>query len=626
MEKVKLRISQYLAGGNILEDLFLSYTVSFLAIIDYSFYRQIKGIPFIELRPSITENYIKFLIPFLLLGLFLYIFFCVVIKRSDLLDLILLCGGVISALLIAGFSPQSFSFCLILFIFMGLLTYYFYGYKGRNPFGFEKSAGWILGAFVVIYLIVVTIFCVLQHRIFKSYDLDLGYFDQVFYSLSKTLKPTFTLFGHAINHFKNNHFSPILYLLLPGYLLYQSAEYLIFIQAVFIGLAVIPLYKLGTVYHLEKKTILFLCISFLLQPGILGGLFYDFHEYALLPFFIFWLLYFVEIRKKGGILVFLLLTLMIKEDAVIYVIAIGLFELVRKNGSKKNALILIFSSIIYFLLVSNLILDTTFFHNRYDNLINDESNGSYFDILKVFFTNPLYLFTQCFTSDKLIFSGMILLPLSLIPLTGLFHISEAFLFLPMIAINLLPSWQAQYSINFQYNFGTIPLFIFICIRFLSSIQNIRKRNMLAALVLVSTLIFSTSFHSEKYSFAVIYKEKQPEFQAIHQSMQKIPETASVSAASHFVPHLSERDEIYTFGVKNDTDYILVDLRGGGTYVGDTYNEVSYLSEIKRLLSEENYGVVDYWENWYALLEKDYTGELDEKVSDFLETGIEDLRE
>ena len=179
---------QYVYRRSYFEDLCISFIISFLVIIDYSFFRQFKGIPFAELRPLITENYLKFLTLFLVLGLFLYIFFCIVIKRTDLLDLILLCGGVISALLIAGFTPQSFSFCIILFVLTGLLTYYFYIYKGRNIFAVNKGTRWILGAFVVSYIIIVTIFCVLQHRIFKSYDLDLGYFDQVFLLIIKNFE------------------------------------------------------------------------------------------------------------------------------------------------------------------------------------------------------------------------------------------------------------------------------------------------------------------------------------------------------------------------------------------------------------------------------------------------------
>ena len=146
--------------------------------------------------------------------------------------------------------------------------------------------------------------------------------------------------------------------------------------------------------------------------------------------------------------------------------------------------------------------------------------------------------------------------------------------------------------------------------------------MSAALIIISTLIFTTSFHIEKSSFLTTYMKKYEDFQTINQSIQKIPETASVSATSHFVPHLSERDEIYTFGVKNDTDFIIVDLRDGA-FVGNTYDEVSYLSEIKRLLSEENYGIIDYLENWYALLEKGYSDDLDKKVVEFLESRIED---
>ena len=535
MKKLKRYLSQNLIQENLIPDLFLSYTVSFLTIICFSLYRQIVGINFIEIRSAITDNYLRFLLLFLFLGLFLFLFFCVFLKRSDLLDIFLIYGGVISSILIAGFSSKSFSICIILYLIMGILAYYFFIYRSRNLLVIKRRSGLILGVITFCYVVFVAILCVLKHRIFLSYDMDLGIFDQVFFSFTKTLKAMFTLYGDEINHMVDIHFSPILYLLLPGYKLFQSAEYLIIIQVIFIGLAIFPLYKLCLVYKLEEKAILFICISFLLQPGILGGLFYDFHEYALLPFLIFWLLYFLETRKTWGIIVFLLLILMTKEDLVIYVSAIGLFELLRRNGSKKIAFGLILFSIVYFLFISNFVLDTTFFHNRYSGLINSETDASYFDVIKVFFTNPLYLFSQCFSNEKLVFIGMVFLPLSLIPLVGLFHISEIFLFLPMIVINLLSSWQPQYSINYQYNFGTIPLFIFICIRFLSSIKDIRIKNMMVTLMLISAIIFSGSFHIDKLSYVTTYKEKQPEIQAISQSIKKIPEIASVTAASHFFP-------------------------------------------------------------------------------------------
>ncbi len=609
---------------NAVHDATVSFAISFLFIIDYSFYRHFMGFPFTELNLPITENYLKFIGLFILTGLLLFLSLGVFKNRSLILDSVLFYGGVLTSIVVAGLSPQSFTFCLILFLIMGTLSFYYYVYRGRISI-FQIDMIWILLFFLILYLLFFTIICIIRHRVYLSYDLDLGYFDQTFYSLSKTLKPIYTLYGTEINHFTNNHFSPILYLLLPGYLLFQSPEYLVSIQIFFVVLAVIPLYKLSAIYFQEKKIILLICISFLLQPGIIGGLFYDFHENALLPFFLFWLLFFIEKKSRSGILIFVLLTIMIKEDVVIYVIAIGLFELLRDKGSKKNAMMIVLVSIFYFFIISNFVLNTSFFYKRYDNLIVNPSDGSYFEIIKILFTNPLYLLSQCFTGEKMVFLGLILLPLCLIPCAGFLKISEIVLFLPMAAINLLPSWHAQYSIDFQYNFGTIPLFIFICIRFISKITNSRVKNMISSLIIISTLIFTISFHIDKLSYFSKYREKKFEIQALNEVLKKIPDDASVSAASHFYPHLSERKEIYPFGVKNDTDYVIVDLRGGGNYIGDVYNEISYLTEIKRLISEDDYGVVDYWDNWYLLINKGFSGDMDEIVVGNLAAGIKAIQ-
>ncbi len=624
IRKIKRRFSNYLSFGNPLVDLIVSFAVSFLVIIFYSFSRLPYGFSFTELHASVTAVYLKFLLFFLGCGLFLFFTFCIILRRSDWLDFVLLVAGIVLSVLIAGTFPQSFPLCLILFLLMAVLLNFYFIHRKRNLFNLSEKTPWLLAGFslAIVFLIVAIAF--LKHWTFFSYDLDLGYFDQVFYSMSKSLRPVYTIMGEQINHFQHNHFSPILYLLLPGYWIFSTPEYLILIQAVFVGLAVIPLYKLCAAHRLEKEVALFICIGFLLQPGILSGQFFDFHENALLPFFLFGLLYYLTIGKKAGIMIFFLLTLMIKEDVVVYLVAIGLFELLRSGGSKKTALLMIGASAVYFVLVSRFILDTSFFHNRYENLI--DSGGSYLDILKILFTNPLYLFTQSFTSEKVFFMGLVFLPLALLPLFGLLHLSEIPLFLPMIAINLLSSWWPQYSINFQYTFGTIPLFVFIAARFLSSLSKPSSRTMLAALMAVSGLIFSVSFHIEKYDdYVVRYRENQTELLAMQRALEKIPAEASVSAASHMVPHVSQRDEIYTFGLKNDTDFILLDLRGNGAYVGDTYEgEIPYLTAILDLMERQGYGAVDYFESWFLLLQRDSAGVQNEAAIDTLRYKIRKL--
>ena len=73
---------------------------------------------------------------------------------------------------------------------------------------------------------------------------------------------------------------------------------------------------------------------FLLYPTMRSGLFYDFHENKFLTPLLLWLLYFTEkeglsLKAKNLLIaVFTLLSLMVKEDAAIYVACIGLFMLV----------------------------------------------------------------------------------------------------------------------------------------------------------------------------------------------------------------------------------------------------------------------------------------------------------
>jgi uncharacterized membrane protein len=196
--------------------------------------------------------------------------------------------------------------------------------------------------------------------------------------------------------------------------------------------------------------------------------------------------------------------------------------------------------------------------------------------------------------------GWIFLPLALIPLSGLIHFSEIFLFLPMIFINLLPTFYGQYSINFQYNFGTIALFIRICIRRFSSIQKPQTRNWLTVLLLTSALIFSASFHISKTTYFSTYRDNLSEFQKMEQALKQIPEDAVVTASNHIYPHLSARDEIYSPGFHSGSDYFAIDLRGND-------NPTDFSGTKALITGNGGYRVVEFLPDWYLILERGVSG-------------------
>jgi predicted membrane protein DUF2079 len=80
----------------------------------------------------------------------------------------------------------------------------------------------------------------------------------------------------------------------------------------------------------------------------------------------------------------------------------------------------------------------------------------------------------------------------------------------------------------------------------------------------------------------------------------IPPTASVSAQTRLVPHLSQRLNIYMFPYADDrATYILLDL------TGDRYpyfNAQAYTSEVQKVLQSGNYGILAA-QDGYLLLER-----------------------
>ena len=45
-----------------------------------------------------------------------------------------------------------------------------------------------------------------------------------------------------------------------------------------------------------------------------------------------------------------------------------------------------------------------------------------------------------------------------------------------------------------------------------------------------------------------------------EALETIPEDASVKASTFFIPHIADRHEIYEIKSKNNTDYVVFDMR------------------------------------------------------------------
>ena len=128
--------------------------------------------------------------------------------------------------------------------------------------------------------------------------------------------------------------------------------------------------------------------------------------------------------------------------------------------------------------------------------------------------------------------------------------------------------------------------------------------MLLALMLIYILF--TVLHQDSTHSAMPFAQdfRWPHTTAHTQLAQRfidmIPPTASVSAQSRLVPHLSQRLNVYMFPYADDrANYILLDV------TGDRYpyfNAQAYTHEVKKVLQSGNYGIL-VARDGYLLLER-----------------------
>lgn len=463
----------------------------------------------------------------------------------------------------------NFYYALISSIMMGVLIYY-YSNKIKSFFINRKTTIIIcigLGIFFVVFISSLTILYYLSH-LTPSYDFAI--FSQMFHYMNETLIPYTTIErSKLLSHFAV-HFSPILYIFLPFYIIYSNPVTLLIMQAVVIALGLIPIYKLCKHYNYSNKIIIALSIIYILMPALIGGNFYYFHENKILTVLILYLFYFIEKGNSKLTALFALLVMLVKEDAAIYVGIIGLYLLFSKRKNIKGWYLII-ASIIYFALVTTLmqIYGEGIMTYRYENFLFNGENSLVFVIINII-KNPAYLFYQLMNIEKLIFIIYIFVPMAMLPL-AIKKPSGLILLLPLVLINLMTNYVYQYDIGFQYTYGSVAFLFYLAI---INIKNLPKKVVKNLLIcgVSSSLIFFSATYFLKFTIIQSYINNIEQTKIINEGLKLIPDNMSVKATTFFVANLWYIDELYDYDYTNkETDYVVLDLR----YNKDNYNLNNY---------------------------------------------------
>ena len=451
-------------------------------------------------------------------------------------------------------------FYLILGVFAVCIVFAAYAAGRTDISPFEKLP--FKASVIVISLIAIAVtafVCIVsycRHMTYNTACFDMGIFTQMFHSMKTNLTTNTTCERDYLLPHLNIHASYILYVLLPFYALFPNAVALLISQAVISMSGLIPVILIARKRGFKGLFIVFVSAVYIFNSGLLAPCFFHFHENCFLPALLMWLLYAVDTRKVIPLYILSALTCLVKEDAPLYIICIGLFLLADEKDKKRiHGGIIALLSLIYFVFIMKL-LETTgsadmMMGQRFSNLVYGGNTG-FTGILRNVLSNPSYFFSLLFSESSLIFLLQMMMPLLFLPFATT-KIHRYFLMLPMVIMNLVIGSGYHYAaeMGFHYTYGTAALLIFMAILNCSDMKEEHQRTAVAA-AFAAALITAFPLLTHNLSFCEDYQRNKEHYQKIEANLASIPSDASVIAAPTYLPHIASRSEIYLL---SEDDYV-----------------------------------------------------------------------
>jgi len=403
----------------------------------------------------------------------------------------------------------------------------------------------ILLYLIISYLVLTFSICLFKYYNFDYTGLDLAIFNQVFYNSSQGDLFAFTI--HPTSYL-GDHFTPILLLLLPVYFIFTSPLTLLFLQALFLALASIPLYLIAK-KHLNPKQTLFILILYLFNPLTLNIALFEFHLLPLIPFFILWTFYFYDNNKFKLFIVLACLSLLIREDVSFVIFMFGFIALLDRKRLKW-VLTPIIISILYFLtalkIVAHFSAAATYKFLIYYQWLGD----SIPDIILNFFPRfPLVLQHVFSLANFELILGLLLIFI-FIPL---FRPKYLLLCSGMFMQIILGFASGELILRTHYSSVFLTSLIIATVFSLKALLNnnkfislYKKYRDLILLIVFTCLIYNFLILGPLPCFIKnLFINNYQQTTLKNEFVKKIPATAPVITSYDFITHLSSREKIYS---------------------------------------------------------------------------------
>lgn len=463
----------------------------------------------------------------------------------------------------------------------------FYSRRGwlcsKRPFS-KRAAFITAAAFILLFCLIVGAQGVFRYRTFIAPNYDFGIFCNMFYRMRTEGLPLTTCERDGLLSHFSVHFSPALYLLLPIYAVIPHPVTLQVLQSLILGSAAIPVWLLARKFHLSYRRSVFCSAIVLLHPAVGNGTNYDFHENCMLLPLLLWMFYFFETNRVFCYALFAGLTLLVKEDAAVYVVFFGLYVLMDRKQYLLGILTCGGAAAYFFMALFFLShFGEGVMSGRYGNFI--PPGGGLLHAVRTVLLDPAFVLTQLLADadgaslPKLLFLCEMLFPLALTPLFCR-EPSRLILLFPMVLMNLMTLYEYQYQIGYQYSFGSVAFLMYLSLLNLPEFSAAGAKTALCTAMAICSMLFFATTVSKTVGLMRDYEMHKEKYAAMEAAVHEIPAEAAVSCSTCLLPHLSQRkvifeDEYHIPQASERLDFVLIDLRFGHEAEIEKYISLGY---------------------------------------------------
>ena len=377
------------------------------------------------------------------------------------------------------------------------------------------------------------------HHSLGTSTYDSALYDQGVWLLSRFETPFVTLMGRNLF---GDHTSFVMLLLVPVYWFFPAAGTLFFAQSAAIAAGAIPIFLYGRSRLGSEWFALIASGAYLLHPAIGWTNLENFHPDAFLGAFVAFAIWAALERRWRWYLVFVVLALLVKEDASLVIVPLGVWVAVKRD--RRLGLMTIFASLAFMAVAMFLVMRS---------LIGVPTRNSWRipfggprGVIDTALTNPTEL------ADHLRSDGR---PWYLWQMTAPF--AWIFVRAPSVALisslvlftNVLSTFWYQYQIQYHYSLVAVPALAMGTVYAIGALRDRAwSRGLAIGALGLAALTTATLWSPVPWGrTAQYYGDRGNQWATSARELwAQIPGDAVVAAHYRITPHLAHRTEIYQF--------------------------------------------------------------------------------